>query len=71
MRQTKFANDECYHVCNRGVDKRDVFVNNKDFVRFLTTLREFNTKQPTGELYAQHLRKTQASSNKVTKQTLD
>ncbi|MEI7750049.1 MAG: transposase [Candidatus Moraniibacteriota bacterium] len=42
MRKTVFANDEYYHVYNRGVDKREVFLNEGDYVRFLTYLREFN-----------------------------
>ena len=51
MRKVAFANDEYYHVYNRGVDKREVFLDNEDFVRFLTCLREFNRIDPIGSLY--------------------
>ncbi len=65
MRKTIFANDEFYHIYNRGVEKRDVFVDEKDYVRFLITLREFNKIEPTGGLYVQHLIKKAGSSNQV------
>jgi len=42
MRKVKFANDEYYHIYNRGVDKREVFSDDSGYVRFLTCLREFN-----------------------------
>ena len=42
MRKTKFANNEYYHIYNRGVDKRDVFMDKKDFTRFLKGMRRFN-----------------------------
>lgn len=42
MRKTKFANGECYHIYNRGVDKRKVFGNEGDYLRFLESMREFN-----------------------------
>ena len=43
MRKTKFQNDYYYHIYNRGVDKRDIFMDEKDYVRFLISMREFNT----------------------------
>jgi putative transposase len=42
MRKVIFANGEYYHVYNRGVDKRDVFLDENDHMRFLKNLREFN-----------------------------
>jgi putative transposase len=44
MRKIIFAKDEYYHVYNRGVDKRDVFLDDADFLRFLRNLREFNNE---------------------------
>jgi len=44
MRKTVFANEEYYHIYNRGVDKREVFLDEEDFLRFLKNLREFNSK---------------------------
>lgn len=51
MRKIHFQNSEYYHIYNRGVDKRDIFVDNKDFIRFLTSMREFNQTEPVGSLY--------------------
>ena len=51
MRKVKFQNENYYHIYNRGVDKRDIFLNNKDYVRFLTSMREFNNVDPVGSLY--------------------
>ncbi|MEA1936934.1 MAG: transposase, partial [Patescibacteria group bacterium] len=42
MRKIKFTNNEYYHIYNRGVDKREIFCCERDFVRFLTGMREFN-----------------------------
>ncbi|WKZ26194.1 MAG: transposase [Candidatus Paceibacterota bacterium] len=33
---------EFYHVLNRGVDKRNIFLDNKDYLRFIHDLFEFN-----------------------------
>jgi len=42
MRKTLFAEGEYYHVYNRGVDKRDVFTDRKDYERFLFHLYACN-----------------------------
>lgn len=42
MRKIVFAKGEYYHVYNRGVDKREVFLDDSDYVRFLKNMREFN-----------------------------
>jgi len=42
MRKVVFANEEYYHIYNRGVDKREVFLDDADYVRFLKDLRDFN-----------------------------
>ena len=44
MRKTKFVNEEYYHIYNRGVDKRKVFLDQLDYSRFLKGLSDFNTK---------------------------
>ncbi|MCW9054866.1 MAG: transposase [Candidatus Pacebacteria bacterium] len=44
-----------FHVYNRGVDKRKVFLNDKDRVRFLHDLYEFNNKQSSNGLTKHHL----------------
>ena len=35
MKRSELANGECYHVYNRGVDKREVFFDDFDYHRFL------------------------------------
>jgi uncharacterized LabA/DUF88 family protein len=44
MRKTPLATEEYYHVYNRGVDKRDIFMEDRDFIRFIKSLREFNNE---------------------------
>jgi len=36
---------ELYHVLNRGVDKRKIFLDDKDYLRFIHNLFEFNDKR--------------------------
>lgn len=45
MRRDPFVENEYYHIYNRGVDKRDVFLDEKDFKRFLLAMRLLNHKQ--------------------------
>jgi len=63
MRKTEFANGEFYHIYNRGVDKRDVFLDDRDYRRFLLSLIEFNCIEPIGSLYEKYLRDKQISEN--------
>ena len=44
MRKVQFINEEYYHVYNRGVDKREIFQDEKDYFKFLRNLRDFNNK---------------------------
>ena len=54
MRKTKFQNEYYYHIYNRGVDKREVFCDDKDYFRFLKSMREFNQLKPIESLYRQN-----------------
>jgi len=47
MQRPVFANDYFYHVFNRGVDKRNIFFENKDYRRFLFGMKEFNDENST------------------------
>lgn len=38
MRKEIFANNEYYHIFNRGVDKRKIFLHNGHYIRFLKTI---------------------------------
>jgi len=44
MRNIDFTNGEYYHIYNRGVDKRDVFLDDDDRWKFFDCLRDFNNK---------------------------
>ena len=57
MRKIQFQTGEYYHIYNRGVDKREVFMDEKDFTRFLRSIKEFNNIEPTGSLYKLDLHK--------------
>ncbi|MDP1845488.1 MAG: transposase [Candidatus Moranbacteria bacterium] len=45
MRKVPFAENEYYHIYNRGVDKRDVFLEERDFRRFLLAMDLLNDKK--------------------------
>lgn len=38
---------ELYHLLNRGVDKRDIFMDDRDYLRFVHDLWEFNDAEKT------------------------
>ncbi|MBU1091607.1 transposase, partial [Patescibacteria group bacterium] len=40
----KFAEDKIYHIYNRGTEKRKIFMDDKDYLRFIHDLFEFNDK---------------------------
>ena len=42
MRKQSIVTGEYYHIYNRGVDKRDIFSNEKDLNRFIESIIEFN-----------------------------
>lgn len=44
-RKIKFANKEFYHIYNRGVDKREVFLDERDYDRFLLAVILLNDEQ--------------------------
>jgi len=58
MRKHPFITDQYYHVYNRGVDKRDIFMDKKDFDRFVLSLKEFNTVKPIGSIRESEKNKT-------------
>lgn len=45
MKTVKFATDCLYHIYNRGVDGREIFMEDKDYIRFIHSLYEFNDKK--------------------------
>lgn len=42
----KYQTNEYYHLYNRGVEKRDIFLDLQDYRRFLYILDAFNTVEP-------------------------
>lgn len=44
---------EYYHIYNRGADKREVSSCRADYLRFLTSLGEFNRPEAIESLYRQ------------------
>ncbi len=50
IRKEAFAPGEIFHCYNRGVDKRDIFMDQQDYVYFLKMLRHFNTSEVVGKL---------------------
>jgi putative transposase len=44
---TPLVSGERYHIYNRGVDKRVVYLDIEDYLRFYQTLAFFNTPEPT------------------------
>ncbi len=57
IRKTPFANDEFYHIFNRGVDKRAIFMNQRDIQRFFQSMDEFNTLEPIGSIFENSFRR--------------
>lgn len=60
MRKTSFVNDEFYHVYNRGVDKRDIFLDRFDLDRFMVSMGEFNVWEPIGSIWENQSKKDAA-----------
>lgn len=62
---------EYYHVYNRGTDKRDIFMDEKDLSRFYNNLSEFNKVEPIGSVYELFLRKKFGKEDKKTKPIIE
>jgi REP element-mobilizing transposase RayT len=67
MRKTKFAVGEYYHIYNRGTDKRNIFVDEKDLQRFWENLSDFNQTEPIGSVYEFSFKKKSGEVNKKIK----
>lgn len=46
MQRTKPVTNEIYHIYNRGVEQRRVFLDRDDYMRFIHDLFEFNDENP-------------------------
>lgn len=47
MKKVELVNNEIYHIYNRGTDKRNIFMDQSDYYRFLRCLTDFNDLNPT------------------------
>ena len=54
MRNVSFAENEFYHIYNRGVDKRNVFIDKGDVSRFFKGIEQFNTPEVLGSIGRGH-----------------
>jgi putative transposase len=50
MRKQEFVTGEYYHIYNRGVDKRLIFGDKKDLLRFVESILRFNQKEVIGSI---------------------
>jgi putative transposase len=50
MRKDPLITGLYYHIYNRGVDKRDIFMNKADLDRFALSVKEFNVVKPIGSI---------------------
>lgn len=69
MKRPLFTTGEIYHVYNRGVDKRKTFMNEKDYLRFIHDLFEFNDEAPAENIYyrAPSLKSYEVGLRKITR----
>ncbi len=70
MRNISFAEKEFYHIYNRGVDKRDVFLDTHDLDRFFKSLDEFNNLNPIGSLHESSFARLGSRASKSDKKPL-
>lgn len=61
MRKDPLVNNQYYHVYNRGVDKRDIFMSKADLNRFALSVKEFNVIEPIGSIKDLMFRKPEHS----------
>lgn len=50
MRKITFANNQYYHIYNRGVEKRDIFLDESDYDRLLKSMADFNNACPVWKI---------------------
>jgi len=65
-RKVDIATGEYYHIYNRGVEKRDIFINCSDYRRFILLLNIFNEKRSVCVRDCKDILRGGASGNKET-----
>lgn len=71
MRQTPLTEDYFYHIYNRGVDKRKVFLQKSDYYRFLHDLFEFNDADASENFFRRFSTVGSPTSHKERKPLVD
>jgi len=66
-RKVPFIFGEYYHIYNRGVDKRKIFSDIFDVLRFYQCMEEFNVIEPVGSIYENHFNKLGRPTSKSEK----
>ena len=61
MRKHPLITGLYYHLYNRGVDKRDIFMNIGDLNRFILSVKEFNKVEPIGSIKDEIMRRKEDS----------
>lgn len=64
MKKPQFVEDQIYHIYNRGIEKRETFLENKDYFRFIHDMFEFNDENPVINNF-NHLKKVKDNSNSI------
>lgn len=57
-----FSTDQFYHIYNRGVEKRPIFIDEGDVSRFFVSIQDFNDEGLTGSIYENFYVKKQAKT---------
>jgi len=47
LRKIQLINEEFYHIVKRGIEEREIFLDEEDKLRFINSLLVFNDKNPT------------------------
>lgn len=66
MKRPSFEVSNIYHIYNRGVEKRKIFLDDNDYFRFIHNLFEFNDVKPAANLY---YKSHEIRSHKIEKRT--
>lgn len=67
----KFVTNSYYHVYNRGVEKRDIFMEENDYLRFIHDLYEFNDTSPANPNNRRIVGGTTSNNNKERDQLVE
>ena len=51
MKRPPFLNGKLYHIFNRGVEKRNIYLDERDYFRFLASIKDFNDVNSSINLY--------------------